>query len=299
MNRFLKSALRVLLATGIAAISASPALAASFTVFGTGGSTRGTCTVERGSTGSAPQVFSGSCAGDSTGRSNGQARADFGNIGVRAYAESNNSVAGASWNSAASFSDTLMFTSSDPSVRSALVSANFILEGVMDGFALGGQGLLEGVIALGNSTFFFRINPSGSTPLDLGGLTVIDGMVSGAFNLPTDALLRTPLVNVGVGSPVRFSISLDGATSLLGAGGFTNTGLVDFGNSFQVPIGSNAFVLPDGITVNSGDWLVNNRRIVPGMGAVPEPASWALMILGFGFVGAAMRQRGSVRFAAA
>lgn len=33
--------------------------------------------------------------------------------------------------------------------------------------------------------------------------------------------------------------------------------------------------------------------------AVPEPASWALMILGFGVVGYAMRRRPSVRFAQA
>ncbi len=32
-----------------------------------------------------------------------------------------------------------------------------------------------------------------------------------------------------------------------------------------------------------------------GIGGVPEPATWALMILGFGGVGGAMRRRGSVR----
>lgn len=40
------------------------------------------------------------------------------------------------------------------------------------------------------------------------------------------------------------------------------------------------------------DWLfaVDNIRFDAG-GAVPEPASWALMIAGFGLVGAAMRRR--------
>ena len=293
----MKSFLKAMLCTGLAAMAtASPALAASFTVFGTpGGNQRGICTSGNGSTGSTPQVFSGSCAGDSIGRSDGQARADFGNVGIRAFAASNNPVSAGTWNSSANFSDTLLFTSSDPNVRSALVSANFILEGIMEGFNPCCQGLLEGVIALGNSTFFFRINPSGSTPVSLGGLTVIDGVVSGVFDVPTDALLRTPLVNVGVGSPVRFSISLDGGVSVLGAGGITTTGLMDFGNSFQVPIGSDAFLLPSGVTVNSGTWLVNNRRIGPNVGGVPEPASWALMIAGFGLVGSAMRRRANTR----
>ena len=36
----------------------------------------------------------------------------------------------------------------------------------------------------------------------------------------------------------------------------------------------------------------------PGGGAVPEPASWAMMIVGFGGVGAAMRRRRTLTAAA-
>jgi hypothetical protein len=37
----------------------------------------------------------------------------------------------------------------------------------------------------------------------------------------------------------------------------------------------------------------------PGLSAVPEPATWAMMILGFGLVGGVMRrrQRQTVRYA--
>jgi PEP-CTERM motif len=45
----------------------------------------------------------------------------------------------------------------------------------------------------------------------------------------------------------------------------------------------------DGTT--SKDFLLDNVSIA----AVPEPASWALMIMGFGLVGSAMRRRQSVR----
>ncbi len=36
----------------------------------------------------------------------------------------------------------------------------------------------------------------------------------------------------------------------------------------------------------------------PSVGAVPEPASWAMMLAGFGIVGGAMRRRSMARVAA-
>jgi len=43
----------------------------------------------------------------------------------------------------------------------------------------------------------------------------------------------------------------------------------------------------------------NIRLAPPPPGAVPEPAAWALMILGFGGVGATLRRRRALVFAAA
>ncbi len=39
----------------------------------------------------------------------------------------------------------------------------------------------------------------------------------------------------------------------------------------------------------------NETLVVRALGAVPEPATWGLMILGFGAVGAAMRRKSAVR----
>jgi hypothetical protein len=63
--------------------------------------------------------------------------------------------------------------------------------------------------------------------------------------------------------------------------------------------------MPTGLEIGAdGDFYVTNFSPVPGIGqvlriaAVPEPATWAMMILGFGLAGAAMRRRSlSVRFA--
>ena len=54
---------------------------------------------------------------------------------------------------------------------------------------------------------------------------------------------------------------------------------------------------------NSGDHTAFidalNFTFVPTVGGVPEPASWALMIAGFGLVGGAMRRRAQVRIVTA
>lgn len=53
------------------------------------------------------------------------------------------------------------------------------------------------------------------------------------------------------------------------------------------------------ISGNSTDNTGSYTGSVTFKSAVPEPATWALMILGFGVVGYAMRRRPSVRFAQA
>ncbi|WP_375393237.1 PEPxxWA-CTERM sorting domain-containing protein [uncultured Sphingomonas sp.] len=47
-------------------------------------------------------------------------------------------------------------------------------------------------------------------------------------------------------------------------------------------------------TFTTDDELDTIRFVTGNAGAVPEPASWALMILGFGAVGGVMRRRGKV-----
>ena len=45
------------------------------------------------------------------------------------------------------------------------------------------------------------------------------------------------------------------------------------------------------VNIGAGGGSVNDTINISGAGAVPEPASWAMMLVGFGFIGASLRQR--------
>jgi hypothetical protein len=42
---------------------------------------------------------------------------------------------------------------------------------------------------------------------------------------------------------------------------------------------------------------ISTRRVDPPIGAVPEPATWAMMILGFGLIGGTIRRKGALKLA--
>jgi len=95
-------------------------------------------------------------------------------------------------------------------------------------------------------------------------------------------VLTTAPVMVGVGTPVDVSIFL----SIFGQG--TMDAL--FEHSLDFVQGQDVFTLPDGFTAEDPDGFIVDNRFTPP-GGVPEPASWALMIAGFGLAGAMLRRR--------
>lgn len=71
-------------------------------------------------------------------------------------------------------------------------------------------------------------------------------------------------------------------------------------HAFSLAFSSAGYVLswgPDGYDGGLDNIRFEVRAI--NMGAVPEPSVWAMLILGFGLVGGAMRRRSAVRYAAA
>lgn len=226
------------------------------------------------------------CSRDDVGSVSGASIAGFGHVGAFAQSLSHtgNSL-GTGIGSLGLFEDTLIFTSNNPAATFANVSANLLLHGIMD-FAAG-QGnagdSVEVAVTLNQAFFFLRFDNT-----SLGGFTVGQNPfgVTGTLGPTTDAVLSTPLVTVSLNTPTIIQLRLQSSAS---TGGMA-TAATDFGGSFKFVTGGDAFNLPDGVTVNAGTWLVDNRFIDP-LAAVPEPASWTLMIAGLGLVGARLRRR--------
>lgn len=274
--------------------SATPALAADFSISGGppgSGGGLGTCTAY-GQSGTAPIAGVGACTGNGLGNSGGASRADFVSLGAVAAADQYS--AGFSvpsiWESGASFQDGITFTSADPTATHVAVSMDVGIDGQLRGTILnpaaGGVAALDmtAEVRLGSLSNYSLagLHPGGSIPVDLLGFTVVGGSfnVAGSVN----AVLRTPTYMLPVNQPLFFSMRLASRVGALGA-----SGSVDFLNTFKANNSSRVFNLGPGVTANAGTWLINNQ--LPGTGGVPEPASWAMLLMGFGLTGAVMRRR--------
>ncbi len=280
--------LHALLATA-AVLLAAPGAAAVFRVQG---GTEGTCNTPTidvtGSSGFDQQI---ACSGGA-GNVNGKANAGFGTVGAAARAESTTaaSIAAVVF-TVGEFRDTVIFTSTDPNLTSTTARLNIHLSGLFANSGFTG-GTVEGAGTGAGSQFSFSLT-QGSYPISLVGLEFVNGKLNEQGE--TDAFLRTFTTQVPIGVPVDISFTLKARAFSVGLapGGLPNFASSDFGNTFEIPLGINAFDLEPGVTANSGSWLINNRRIDPnaGPGGVPEPASWAMLIAGFGLVGGAARRR--------
>jgi hypothetical protein len=182
------------------------------------------------------------------------------------------------------FTDFVTFTS-DPNVTSVLIAANLAFSGTMNATASGNAGVDLFYALAGGAAFVYSASTNGIARNDFN---VAQGGISSTFN---NALLQTNTFSIPTNTPIMLTMRLGTGAGVAGSGDPTSAS-AEFSNSFEVPFGIDAFVLPAGVTANAGDWLVNNRRVGPtAVGAIPEPATWAMMILGFGGAGVALRMR--------
>lgn len=274
-----------------ACLAAAPAVAAPTFVASNGTPSFSAAQCSDKQDGDQPVTSTLACSRDDVGSVSGTSIASFGHLGAFAQSSSHtgNSL-GTGIGSEALFQDTMIFTSTNPAATFANVSANLLLHGIMDFHVEGGGAgdSVEIAVTLNQAFFFLRFDNN-----SLDGFTVGPNpfATSGTLGPTTDALLTTPLVTVSLNTPTIIQLRLQSSAST----GGTAVSATDFGGSFKFVSGADAFNLPDGVTVNAGTWLVNNRFIDP-LAAVPEPASWALMIAGFGLAGAATRaRRGAAR----
>jgi hypothetical protein len=128
-----------------------------------------------------------------------------------------------------------------------------------------------------NSTNVTQINPGGLdrllAPNQHSRVDILSSGASAFTNNPAEILANFYLGDDGSGANPYTSYTFD----LLSYG-------LSGGNSYQIRFGQ---------VDNQGFFQqgVDNVSIDALSGAVPEPASWALMIAGFGLVGSAMRRR--------
>ena len=169
------------------------------------------------------------------------------------------------------------------------------------GFGLGAAALALAATPANAATFissynFTVTNTTGPVPNQ-----------SGSFSLELDDVdlshVALTAINYTLGA-VSFDTLTAGAeavgTTQIRIGGVVSglstidqaAGLADFFLRFdRNTLATQNFVYYDGITPAFGG-LPGNVTVTA---AVPEPATWAMLILGFGLVGAAMRKRQSVR----
>ena len=273
-------------------VAAAPAMAAPFFVASNGTPSFSAAQCSDKQDGDHPVSSTLGCSRPDVGSVTGTSVASFGHLGAfaKSFSHTGDSL-GTGIGSEALFEDTLIFTSSVPGATTADVSANLVLHGIMDFHVDQGAAgdSVEGAVTLNQAFFFFRFFNNSTE-----GFSVEQNPfgVTGTLGPTTDAILTTPLVTVALNTPIILRLRLQSGAS---TGGMAVAGS-DFSGSFKFVSGSDAFNLQDGVTVNAGSWLVDNRFIDP-LGAVPEPATWAMMAAGFALAGAGLRRRRGILLA--
>lgn len=119
-------------------------------------------------------------------------------------------------------------------------------------------------------TFAFTIPQTG-----LGSGSVTTSVAQTGFNTSIDTDFISILVN---GS----------AVDILRSG----NNLVETGSATDIPITANILntIVVSGISKGNGSYG-GNLTFIPTTSAVPEPATWAMMLFGFGAIGFGMRRR--------
>ena len=274
---------------GLMALAALPASAATLGTFigpGSGSATQA-CTGDFGpKTGTSTVHAAATCSRPDVGTASGEAVAATGHIGAASHADSHNGDSlSANIGSEAIYEDFLTFTST----TTTSVSVNLLLDGAIEAGGNFGGGFFRLALFFAGHDFDERFVFS---TFGVGDTLHGFNLESGQIGAVTNAALGTPAFLIPLNTPLHFELLLDTSAFASGPG---SHGLAGFG-AHSAKFAPTPFDLPDGVTVNAGDYLVNNRFIDPlaSPGGVPEPTSWALMIIGFGLAGGTLRGRGAL-----
>jgi hypothetical protein len=124
-----------------------------------------------------------------------------------------------------------------------------------------------------------------TNPTGLAALTALGAPNSGTFLEPKLENLNS---DTGV---INFSTLLTGVTVFaLHAGRAGDGGQGTFFFRFDAGAGVDSIAITDRLNSNATG-LSNAALFQTGVSAVPEPATWAMMLIGFGAIGGSMRHR--------
>jgi len=280
----------ILMTTAALALAlTTPAAAAHLVTFigADSGSATQSCSGDVGpKSGTSTVHASASCSRADVGTASGVAVAATGHVGAAAQADSHNGDSlSAKIGAEAIYEDFLTFTST----TTTSVSVNLLLDGAIEAGGNFGGGFFRLALFFAGHDFDERFVFS---TFGVGDTLHGFNLESGQIGAVTNAALGTPAFLIPLNTPLHFELLLDTSAFASGPG---SHGLAGFG-AHSAKFAPTPFDLPDGVTVNAGDYLVNNRFIDPlaSPGGVPEPTSWALMIIGFGLAGGTLRGRGAL-----
>lgn len=143
------------------------------------------------------------------------------------------------------------------------------------------------ILSIGARTITATSSVSGAGPLSASGSSTLEGLTIGGSALGVITIDGAAFVN-----PAANTVLLDilGLRIVLNEQLTTGNGFTTLSETTNaLHISFNNFLVGGGLL--SGDVIVGHSAAAISADAVPEPAAWALMIAGFGMVGAASRHR--------
>jgi hypothetical protein len=253
-----------------------------------------------GGDGTAKYVSMATSASGANVSANSSVSVDLSNGSIGLYGADNavigcncTALGGGYTNNYARYSDTLHFTVAGADAQTITpISLIFTLAGTMYNqgtamtYAENAAGEIFGQLNFGHSDARFDLKSNNSTNY-LTQVNYLDTYPSGAPGVWTtnaDHTVNTYTENyLLTGSIIDLGVALE-ANLQCGTGYFC-----DFSHTAKLGL-----TLPTGVsfTSDSGTFLTAGA---PTAGAVPEPATWAMMVFGFGLAGGTMRRRNTVR----